>query len=721
MKKILFILLVSSFSIFAQDRILISPDNDVIPLTKNQSASELAKGIGSKNINLVDCNNHGTFGYPPWLFEMKTGGLIMRHQEVYAMRFEAPENGIIDSVFLVFTPSPYFNSADFYISPRIFKSNIHPNQIHGIYSPSYLAWGYYLNTSNPDGGIAPYLDEATNPNWIGTNQDSTWDPFGDEMWGLGGIPIPVYLEQSTQIFSIATDLWGTEPSVHQGESFFFCFRNETSHNNEIIATLGYTLLGDRTKPWRLWKFYEHSSTTTPRPKGWVALNTGNLNIWYTMKLNYAYPKFIPPKEWVVSGTEAWTDIKLNILKFCKPEYLDSADIASVWVDYRFNYGDWDSIQTYMVGDTIYSVTLPGKPAGTFVELKGRTVDFNGSTITSLPLSFRVTGTFQNGFIADTSASFDWVNIDLMQNGIPYHQFFLRSKDASHKNVIDDGTAGPFDLGFSFDFFGDSLQYAWIGVNGGLALTKSATDTQHLNSSDYFTLWDIPETQEQPFGIPKNFIAPLWSDLKLLTWWNCDSGKIFWKREIDRFIVQWKGLTPLANDTDCTSNFEVILDKQDTSITFLYDSLGWSGIERASLIGFEVDTSKWFYVCRAGLPENFLPKSKRSIKFKKIIVGINDKESTLPTAYLLHQNYPNPFNPSTVIRYQLPASSWVKLKVYNILGVEVATLVDEFQSPGFKSVRWNPDGLANGVYMYKLTTSISTGITFTNIKKMILIK
>ncbi|MDI6766715.1 MAG: T9SS type A sorting domain-containing protein [Bacteroidota bacterium] len=720
MKKLFLIFLISTFSIFAQERVLISPDNDVIPLTKNQSSSELAKAMASKNINLVDCDNHGTFGYPTWLYNMQTNGLIMRHQEVYAMRFEAPEYGIIDSVFLVFTPSPYYDTADFLITPRMFKSNIHPNQVHGVYTPDYLKWGYYLNTADLDGGIAPFLDEATNPNWISTNQDSTWDPFGDEMWGLGGIPIPVHIGQSTQIFSIAMDLWGSEPYVHQGESFFFCFRNETLHNNEIRATLGYTLLGERIKPWRLWKFYEHRLPPA-LSQGWVALNAGNLNIWYTMKLNYPPPKFIPTKDWLVSGTDAWTDIKLNILKFCKPEYLDSADIASVWVDYRFNYGNWDSVQAHIVGDTMLSATIPGKPAGTFVELRGRTVDFNGSTITSIPLTFRVTGIIQNGFIADTSASFDWVNIDSMHNGIPYHQFFLRTNAVTPKQNIDDGTAGPFDLGFTFDFFGDSLRYGWIGVNGGLALTASATDTQHLNSSDYFNLWDIPQTQEQPFGIPKNFIAPLWSDLRLYTWYNCDSGKIFWRRDVDRFIIQWKGLTPVANDTDCASNFEVILDKQDTSITFLYDSVGWSGIEKSALAGFQADTTKWFYVCRAGEPENFVPKSKRALKFKKLIVGVNDKESTKPLSYLLHQNYPNPFNPVTVIRYELPVSSGVKLKVYNILGVEVATLVDEFQSPGFKSVSWNPEGIANGVYLYKLTAGASTGTAFMDVKKMILVK
>ena len=97
----------------------------------------------------------------------------------------------------------------------------------------------------------------------------------------------------------------------------------------------------------------------------------------------------------------------------------------------------------------------------------------------------------------------------------------------------------------------------------------------------------------------------------------------------------------------------------------------------------------------------------------------------PTSYSLSQNYPNPFNPSTTINFEIPKSSFVNLKVYDILGNEVATLVDENKDAGRYSVTFSASGgsasggnaqnLASGIYIYKLVTDgyIST-------KKMILL-
>ncbi len=88
----------------------------------------------------------------------------------------------------------------------------------------------------------------------------------------------------------------------------------------------------------------------------------------------------------------------------------------------------------------------------------------------------------------------------------------------------------------------------------------------------------------------------------------------------------------------------------------------------------------------------------------------------PLEFSLSQNYPNPFNPATVIRYQLPAFSKVTLKVYDILGNEVTTLVNEQKSPGNYEVQWNASGFASGVYFYRLQTG-----EFTSVRKLILLR
>ncbi len=89
---------------------------------------------------------------------------------------------------------------------------------------------------------------------------------------------------------------------------------------------------------------------------------------------------------------------------------------------------------------------------------------------------------------------------------------------------------------------------------------------------------------------------------------------------------------------------------------------------------------------------------------------------IPKEYALEQNYPNPFNPSTIIRYQIPIEGKVTLKIYNVLGREVATVVDEQKAAGSYRVDVKSDGLASGVYFYKLQAG-----AFTDVKKMVLMK
>jgi hypothetical protein len=88
----------------------------------------------------------------------------------------------------------------------------------------------------------------------------------------------------------------------------------------------------------------------------------------------------------------------------------------------------------------------------------------------------------------------------------------------------------------------------------------------------------------------------------------------------------------------------------------------------------------------------------------------------PQMFELMQNYPNPFNPSTVITYQLPAVKFVSLKVLDVLGREVATLVNEVRQPGTHSVRWNASGVSSGVFFYWLQAG-----SFFSTKKMLMIK
>ena len=79
----------------------------------------------------------------------------------------------------------------------------------------------------------------------------------------------------------------------------------------------------------------------------------------------------------------------------------------------------------------------------------------------------------------------------------------------------------------------------------------------------------------------------------------------------------------------------------------------------------------------------------------------DNEDLIPLEFSLKQNYPNPFNPSTRISWRSPVSSWQTIKIYDVLGNEVATLIDEYKSVGSYEVEFNAANLSSGVYIYQV--------------------
>jgi hypothetical protein len=101
---------------------------------------------------------------------------------------------------------------------------------------------------------------------------------------------------------------------------------------------------------------------------------------------------------------------------------------------------------------------------------------------------------------------------------------------------------------------------------------------------------------------------------------------------------------------------------------------------------------------------------------EMITSVHSSSTTLPNEFRLEQNYPNPFNPSTVIDYTLPQAGVVTLKIYNLLGQLVTTLIDEYQKEGYHDVVWYAWNMASGVYYSKLEAG-----NYVETKKMVLIR
>ncbi len=148
---------------------------------------------------------------------------------------------------------------------------------------------------------------------------------------------------------------------------------------------------------------------------------------------------------------------------------------------------------------------------------------------------------------------------------------------------------------------------------------------------------------------------------------------------------------------------------------------WQTIGFVEGKGTTTDLSNYSYIDKL---ESISNNGKVSYRIKQIdydgtytyskIISVNIG-STI-NDYSLSQNYPNPFNPSTVINYSIKNNEQVVLKIFNMLGQEVATLVNEVKQPGKYSVNFNAANLASGTYVYSLTAG-----KYSQVKKMILVK
>jgi hypothetical protein len=148
-----------------------------------------------------------------------------------------------------------------------------------------------------------------------------------------------------------------------------------------------------------------------------------------------------------------------------------------------------------------------------------------------------------------------------------------------------------------------------------------------------------------------------------------------------------------------------------------DSLGSRNegfINSINIQSLALDNNGYIY---AGLGQDMILSSggvwRRPLS--EIVTSI-EEQTTQPTDFILSQNFPNPFNPSTKISWQLPVGSQQTLKIYDVLGNEIMTLIDEYKPAGRYEIEFNASTLPSGVYFYQLKAG-----SFVETKKMLLLK
>jgi hypothetical protein len=163
--------------------------------------------------------------------------------------------------------------------------------------------------------------------------------------------------------------------------------------------------------------------------------------------------------------------------------------------------------------------------------------------------------------------------------------------------------------------------------------------------------------------------------------------------------------------DGTKMHQYVDGVQIKDSTVIYKPIDLAG---KTSIGARQDPRSWFkgliYMVKV------TQRTLTSAEFTMPVVTGMQNGSLMPKGIELGQNYPNPFNPSTTISYEMPASGKVSIKVFNVLGKEVETLADDYQSAGIHEVKFKNASLPSGTYFYRLQAG-----DYVSIKKMVLMK
>jgi hypothetical protein len=186
-------------------------------------------------------------------------------------------------------------------------------------------------------------------------------------------------------------------------------------------------------------------------------------------------------------------------------------------------------------------------------------------------------------------------------------------------------------------------------------------------------------------------------------------------------VELSSFTATVNESDVTLDWATSTETNNQGFEILRsaqnDNKGWQKIGYVAGYGTTTEPKAYSFVDTKLETGSYIYRLKQidqdgTYKYSEEV----NVDVEVPIEYALEQNYPNPFNPSTTIKYSIPEDGFVKLAVYNMLGEQVATLVNAQQKSGKYEINFNASNLASGIYLYRLEAQ-----NYVSIKKMILVK
>ena len=273
-------------------------------------------------------------------------------------------------------------------------------------------------------------------------------------------------------------------------------------------------------------------------------------------------------------------------------------------------------------------------------------------------------TWETKYLQSPQSNFNGRGLNFLNHNLGWISI---SRDSIIKTTNGGDTWSTIPLGFAaltnqIFFYNDS--YGWIIGNGGKILSSQDggntwIEQLQLQDSQLFSTFFVNETKGWAVGHNYN-------SSKGIIMFTSDGG-VNWSLQFENSYAQYNNTL--------------------YSVFFINDAIGWVG-------GYQ------------------------GILFKTTNGGVTTVESSIITesSYNLYQNYPNPFNPTTKIKYSIPNKSTVSIKVYDLIGNEIATLVHDEKNKGTYEVEFNASELASGIYFCKMQSG-----SFIKISKIILIK
>ncbi len=595
-------------------------------------------------------------------------------------------------------------------------------------------WGYYQATGNGYHDATAFEDDLDRiGDWVDIEGSGAGSPFGADLWSDGGMGAPVTPVADGNYQWVEMNLLGFEPTVTKGSIVGVALKNNNATMDE--ARVGF--IADNSLGIPGFKFYANGRLDPPNDYGWWTRKyTWDFVLAVTLTGDIA-PDITDVTDLPTTLSTADRTVEATITDVNPSGGAAGVASASLW--YSVDGGDFVEVAMTNSGD-VYSATIPGQSPGTQVDYYITAKDVNGNESQSKTYTYYIFQPTANnllvfsGFDKPTGYpqsyyfghddftgystvywdhdvwSYGAVTSELMNNYT--NVFEIATKGPSVDNIPGDSAWIVADGSHNFLLAGDEWFGAYSGWNNIahdgdfanviLGVTQEYNDINYNASGDQNNPSIVKPVAGTTLG---GALATLFSATGDTMWYfpYYEVGVANWLDGADftsDVEVFMKGIGADGNEyniggsrTLAAGNKIAFLTYDPLSLDAPADQYYWYGFSAAApqvqaLLWFGIDTT----------------------------VSVKQIKGLTPEAFELGQNYPNPFNPTTTIKFALPHRTDVSLKVFDLLGREVATLVSGVKNAGSYEVEFNAKNLASGMYIYQLKAG-----NFVSTKKMMLMK